>query len=244
MSDKHSFGRIDINKLVSTIILGTSFSMILLFGLIFYMYFDAKSGYTSALKESFSITASFFGGVTTLVAAYVAAKLFNDWSESQTGVNRSELAKSIHIALIELKILCDYYYEMISIDILLDEAVNDPEISQDFKKRRIERNGQYQTDRDSFKDEYKKKFNKLKINIKTYETIFSVRLLPEEDDFYFNSYSFHIAGLYSFIQRAESLEKLKEFKKFAYTEKLKFEKKYMSNILEETSKFINLTKHN
>lgn len=79
MSISNSIRKNKINKLVSTVVLGTTFSTVLLFGLIFYMYFNPAIGYPSALKEAFSITASFFGGIATLVAAYIAAQLFNDW---------------------------------------------------------------------------------------------------------------------------------------------------------------------
>jgi hypothetical protein len=79
MSISNSIKKIKINKLVSSVILGTTFSVLLLFGLIFYVYFNPANGYPPALKEAFSITASFFGGIATLVAAYIAAQLFNDW---------------------------------------------------------------------------------------------------------------------------------------------------------------------
>ncbi len=103
MRDKHSFERIEINKLASTIILGTSFSTIFLFGLIFYMYFDPKSGYTSALKESLSITASFFGGITTLVAAYIATRLFNRWQDQHNKQVNSDFIMKFYDNLFDMK---------------------------------------------------------------------------------------------------------------------------------------------
>lgn len=49
--------------------------MIFLFVIIFYLY----GGERSVLKDALSMTASFFGGIATLVAAYIATQLFNDW---------------------------------------------------------------------------------------------------------------------------------------------------------------------
>lgn len=68
-----------ISKLASTVILATSFATIFLFAFIFYL-FGGKDG---ALKEVLSMTASFFGGIATLVAAYIATQLFNDWKEQE-----------------------------------------------------------------------------------------------------------------------------------------------------------------
>ncbi len=67
----------NISTMASTVILVTSFATIFLFAIIFYLY---GGGYNS-LKDALSMTASFFGGIATLVAAYIATQLFNDWKE-------------------------------------------------------------------------------------------------------------------------------------------------------------------
>jgi len=36
---------------------------------------------SKSLKDAWDITGSFFGGITTLVAAYIATQLFNDWRD-------------------------------------------------------------------------------------------------------------------------------------------------------------------
>lgn len=55
---------------------------------IFYL-FGGKDG---ALKEVLSMTASFFGGIATLVAAYIATQLFNDWKDQEKYRITSSLA--------------------------------------------------------------------------------------------------------------------------------------------------------
>lgn len=70
-------GVVSISKLASTVILATSFATIFLFAFIFYLL----GGKDSALKDALSMTASFFGGIATLVAAYIATQLFNDWKD-------------------------------------------------------------------------------------------------------------------------------------------------------------------
>lgn len=64
-------GIVNISKFASTVILATAFATIFLFAFLFYLYGD--------LKDALSDTASFFGGIATLVAAYIATQLFNDW---------------------------------------------------------------------------------------------------------------------------------------------------------------------
>lgn len=63
----------NISKLASTVILATAFATLFVFAFLFYLYGD--------LKDALSDTASFFGGIATLVAAYIATQLFNDWRE-------------------------------------------------------------------------------------------------------------------------------------------------------------------
>ena len=67
----------NISKMASTVILATAFATIFLFSIIFYLY----GGVYGVLKDALSMTASFFGGIATLVAAYIATQLFNDWKE-------------------------------------------------------------------------------------------------------------------------------------------------------------------
>lgn len=65
----------NISKLASTVILTTSIATFFLFGFIFYLY----GGDTKAIEKALSTTSGFFGGIATLVTAYIATQLFNDW---------------------------------------------------------------------------------------------------------------------------------------------------------------------
>ncbi|WP_347472705.1 hypothetical protein ABEF81_08545 [Acinetobacter thermotolerans] len=97
-----------ISKLASTVILATSFATIFLFAFIFYLY----GGERSVLEDALSMTASFFGGIATLVAAYVATQLFNDWRDqhraayiSSVGDNVSNMLSDIFQKIIELDLV-------------------------------------------------------------------------------------------------------------------------------------------
>jgi len=85
----------NISKLASTVILATVFSTIFLFAIIFYLY----GGGSDALRDALSMTAGFFGGIATLVAAYIATKLFNDWKEQHNKQILAFEAKKLHLDL-------------------------------------------------------------------------------------------------------------------------------------------------
>ncbi|MCI3879786.1 hypothetical protein [Acinetobacter higginsii] len=70
---------IKISQMVSTVILVSTVFSILTFGLIFYMYYNADAKNSAALSSAFEAMGGLFGGITTLAAAYIASKLFNDW---------------------------------------------------------------------------------------------------------------------------------------------------------------------
>ncbi|MGX5699594.1 hypothetical protein ACWKWF_08320 [Acinetobacter kookii] len=65
-----------INALAITII-ATLFFFALTF--ILFNFFKIET----SLKDAWATLGSFFGGITTLVAAYVASRLFNDWRDQE-----------------------------------------------------------------------------------------------------------------------------------------------------------------
>ena len=54
-----------------------------LFVLAFTWIIIDYKGSPDSLKDAWGITGSFFGGITTLLAAYIASRLFNDWKEQE-----------------------------------------------------------------------------------------------------------------------------------------------------------------
>lgn len=69
----------NIDKLTSNIIIITL--LLLIFFMSFtWIIFDFEKS-PSALKDTWSIVSSIFGGITTLIAAYIASKLFNKWQD-------------------------------------------------------------------------------------------------------------------------------------------------------------------
>lgn len=69
------------SNFVSTIFIASTFACIVLFACIFWFYSNADSKTLGLLKDSLSTASGFFGGITTLIAAYIASKLFNRWQD-------------------------------------------------------------------------------------------------------------------------------------------------------------------
>ena len=66
--------------------------VILFFLLAFtWIIFDFQ-GSSSSLKDSWGVASSLFGGIATLVAAYIASLLFNDWKDQEKYRITSSLA--------------------------------------------------------------------------------------------------------------------------------------------------------
>ena len=85
-----------VSKHISTVILASSFSSILLFAFIFWLYSNSDSKTLSTLKDALSTTSGFFGGITTLIAAYIASKLFNDWKDAHNKNIDAQLCMKIY----------------------------------------------------------------------------------------------------------------------------------------------------
>lgn len=90
----------NFTRLISTFFLATTFACIVLFACIFWFYSNTDSKTLILLKDSLSTASGFFGGITTLIAAYIASRLFNDWKEQHNkqvlATEAKETFKLIH----------------------------------------------------------------------------------------------------------------------------------------------------
>ncbi|TNL58431.1 hypothetical protein [Acinetobacter bereziniae] len=59
-----------------------------------WIIFDFSKSPTS-LKDSLTIVSTLFGGVATLTAAYIASKLFNDWTEQEEYYQKKECINKV-----------------------------------------------------------------------------------------------------------------------------------------------------
>ena len=80
----------DIKNIVANTIAGTILTLLFLFAFT-WIIFDFQ-GSANSLKDTWSIVSSLFGGIATLVAAYIAALLFNDWRDQHNKTVEKEMA--------------------------------------------------------------------------------------------------------------------------------------------------------
>ena len=116
----------------SSIFIAT-FACILLFVCIFWFYSNIDPKTLLLFKESLSTTSGFFGGITTLIAAYIATNLFNDWRDEKNYELENTLLTNI---LADLKPL---YVELLKVR---SDSLNLKRISTAFivKTEYLERN--------------------------------------------------------------------------------------------------------
>ena len=66
-----------------------------------WIIFDFQNS-ANALKDTWSIVSSLFGGIATLIAAYIASLYFNDWKEQHNKEVRNKFSIQIYESYITL----------------------------------------------------------------------------------------------------------------------------------------------
>lgn len=111
------------SHLISTIFLATTFACIFLFAGIFWFYSGADSKTLILLKDSLSTTSGFFGGITTLIAAYIASKLFNDWKVQHNKTLEKEVGWDVIIKFDEADLHLTQFRESFSLFLTKNENI-------------------------------------------------------------------------------------------------------------------------
>lgn len=211
-------------------------SIIIIF-FFFTLWLYSYNSIDDALKNSWEVSSSIFSALATLGSAVIAAKLFNNWKESQTGINRSELSKKILSDMIELKEYCDYHYEHTRMELIFSR--NNDEISEEdfvaLKKYYIER-------RLEFISEYERISKCLILNIRTYEYAFNIELIHQMETKLFHGYKTLIIIIYGMLSERKPKDEILHFHNTHFKEeKDRFKEEYFEKIIKETKKYVNLT---
>lgn len=213
-----------ISKLASTVVLTTSFATFFLFAILFYLYGD--------FKEALSDTASFFGGIATLVAAYIATQLFNDWRDVQSGTNRSEQATRTLRSLTAIQTTLDYYLSEVYI-IANNYSDEDLEYCENL--------------RNNIKNSYLELKTEFEINITLYEAVYEEKVsnIKTHDINDFNIYLFSINTALARIVKGEKYQDGRPilfYLKAASDRKTAFREKTVKNIASQLAPYILLNK--
>lgn len=192
-----------------------------------WIIFDFQ-GSDEALKNTWTIVSSLFGGITTLVAAYLAFIFYNDWKHIQ----RFELSKDILTALIELKSHTDKNHKKAEHYLNIYKLKNDINISTNYIALNINKARNCQAE----KEEYSFKLDELSIlffkKIDLYESIFGIELISKDDRaFNFNQYFSTINTMFTYAQQDKSEKEINFILQHAKSSKDAFTKKYYENLM-------------
>lgn len=208
-----------------------SFMVSLAIAFVFLMatfYILAYSG-PDAMSDALGTTGSYFGATATLGASIIAAYLFNDWRDVQSGANRSEHARVILRDLFHLQVVLDHY---------LNEVYT---IATHYNPNKI---STYQELKEEFNNKYSEIYTEFSINSSYYESVYNenISTLKAEDGINdFNSYLFAINGALSRIMNSNpSSNEADVCYYLEHAEKIKnnFNSKTVAGINEKLSPYI------
>lgn len=210
-------------------VLSISFVALLFLLAFTWIVFDFNNS-SSSLKDTLSIVSSFFGGITTLIAAYIASLLFNDWKEAQ----RFDIAKNVLIELIKLKSHIDKNYQNARnhLDSYLLENQYPPP-STDFINQRIKAAKACLPEREKHIFDAKILLTALYEKIDIYQITCNEILIKEEDrDFNFPNHIFQISSMYAQALKG-NLEDVEISILLGSTSKRKFESEFYNSLIDK-----------
>lgn len=161
----------EIERIVANTIAITCIALLFLFAFT-WIVFDFQ-GSSNSLRDTWGIVSSLFGGIATLVAAYIASLLFNDWRETQTAQNRAEHAKAVKKSLITLKSNMEFYRSQV-----LDYS----------NKTKPEERRMCKELKEDFLNKYHLLFMDLKINLEMYENTYNDNIMKNIDGPHLKAY--------------------------------------------------------
>lgn len=102
----------NIRNITANIISLSLIGLLFLFSFV-WIIFDFHDS-PNSLKDSWSIVASLFGGIATLLAAYIAAFIYSDWKEPHNSNIEAQHRKEILNVIRALAPIEEKYYRIIS----------------------------------------------------------------------------------------------------------------------------------
>ncbi|EMN9115385.1 MULTISPECIES: hypothetical protein [Acinetobacter] len=221
--------------LIDTIGWITSICIIFFF---FTLWLYSYNQIDNPLKEAWSLTVSILSALATIGAAIIAANLFNDWRESQTGINRSELAKNTQTSLYKLVSYLDYYHQYVMTQKHIFIAKSFPEISQNFIDQAEKIANECEERRSIFRNECEELYKQFLIDLKIYEKTFDTDLNLDLSRIRY--YRGSIGGMLRDLSQSKSVFELNRMTNHMKTSKKLFNKEILDIVNSEMSQYINL----
>lgn len=194
------------------------------------------------LKEAWSLTISMLSALATIGAAIIAAMLFNDWRESQTGINRSDFARNTQTSLYNLASHLDYYHEFVKTRKALWCGKDFPDVSQNFIDQAEKIPKECAEIRNIFRSECEELYKQFLIDLRIYEKTFDSDLNLDLSKILY--YRGIIGGMLRDLSEAKSACELNKMTSFLKNSEKSFNKEILDIVTAEMSQYINLKKNN
>ncbi|MDV7585630.1 hypothetical protein [Acinetobacter baumannii] len=204
-----------------------------IFGILYFYWGSIK-----AIQDAISTTVSVFGVIGTLGSASIAAYLFNDWRDNQTGINRSELAKNTQTSLYKLASYLNYYHDFVMTQKALWSGKNLPDVSQSFIDQAEKIPEECEEKRSIFHNECEELYKQFMIDLMIYEKTFDSNLNLELDRIRY--YRGSIGGMLRDLSQSKSVFELNSMTSQMKNSKKLFEEKILDIVTSEMSQYINL----
>ncbi|MGR2670818.1 hypothetical protein ACUXVT_06020 [Acinetobacter soli] len=144
---------------------------IIFFFLIYYLLYEVKA--TTALQDTITLIIALLSVLTTSGAAIIAARLFNRWEDSQTGINKSDLSKNLMSSMCKLISYLEFYNQKASIQFKLYKIEISPEMANSFLKSLESIPEESQKLRANFHKDLEVHTQQFEIDLKMYEKTFN-----------------------------------------------------------------------
>nr|EKW7309797.1 hypothetical protein [Acinetobacter baumannii]EMB4108976.1 hypothetical protein [Acinetobacter baumannii] len=221
--------------LIDTIGWITSICIIFFF---FTLWLYSYNQIDNPLKEAWSLMVSILSALATIGAAIIAASLFNDWRDSQTGLNRSELARNTQTSLYKLVSYLDYYHKYVMTQKHLWNSKNFPEISKNLIDQAEKIPNECEERRSIFRNECEELYKQFLIDLKIYEKTFDSDLNLDLDRI--RHYRGCIGGMLRDLSQSKSAFELNAMTNHLKNSEKLFNKEILDIVTSEMSQYINL----
>ncbi|EHU1450427.1 TPA: hypothetical protein RHI02_003617 [Acinetobacter baumannii] len=215
---------------IGFILLSLLFSI---FGILYFYWGSLK-----ASQDAISTTVSLFGVIGTLGSASIAAYLFNDWRDNQTGINRSELAKNTQTSLYKLVGYLDYYHEFVTTQKTLWVGKNYPDVSQSFIDQAEKIPQECEVKRSIFRNECEELYKQFMIDLRIYEKTFDIELNLDISKVRY--YRGSIGGMLRDLSQSKSEFELNKMTSHLKNSEKLFKENIVNIVTAEMSQYINL----
>lgn len=209
---------------------------IIFFFIIYFLLYAVKP--TTALQETITLIISLLSVLTTSGAAIIAARLFNRWEDSQTGINRSDLSKNLMSSMCKLISYLEFYKQKASLKFNVYKIEIRAEMAYSFVRSLESIPEESQRLRTSFHKELDAHIQQFEIDLKMYEKTFNhdFNLDLSKLDIYRGA----IGGMLRELSESQPVDRIKKMKDYVEISEMNCNYAVFDPLMKELRRNINI----